>query len=387
MTHTDLLRQLVAINSIFPNELPLVEYMETLLQDWDFETVRQETPDPSRPNLLARKGSGKNTILIYGNSDTVPVYGNWKHDPFDLHIEGDLATGLGVGDMKGGLTSVLLAMRDFTPEHYTLVFAFCVDEENISLGSNTLIGHPWLTNLVGAYVPETGLNAVKRENLPFNYMIGRPGRMDIEIIVPGRSAHGSTGEGINALTEAAQIMLALKDQARTEHPVLGTAEWFFSSCSSSSTSLSIPDHAIITINRHMVPPETVESVIQELQMKIHELYDSGVLCSDLSDKLVVQPRYRETPFSEPYLSDTTSQFVKETDAVIHKSYGNVEYYCGTGVADENVLATRLNIPVLAIGPMGGDFHSDKEWVSLEGIQKTRDLYQEIFEHWDEVLRG
>jgi hypothetical protein len=40
------------------------------------------------------------------------------------------------------------------------------------------------------------------------------------------------------------------------------------------------------------------------------------------------------------------------------------------VADENVFANRLHIPVVTIGPIGGGDHTAEEWVSLNSLKKN-----------------
>src|SRR3989338_1206630 len=126
MNHKELLRKLVSINSIFPNEKELVEFLEVYLKDLGFSVSRQFVSE-NRFNIIAEKGSGSKSLLFYGHMDTVPVYGSWNTNPFILSENEDLLYGLGVNDMKGGLVAILKAVENKNPKDYKLKIAFGVD--------------------------------------------------------------------------------------------------------------------------------------------------------------------------------------------------------------------------------------------------------------------
>ena len=93
--------------------------------------------------LIAEKqGAGKVKLLILGHLDTVWPRGTVSEWPFQL-LEKGLATGPGVGDMKGGLVMALhvldlLAQQNFN-ELALIKWVLVPDEELGSVGSRPLI--------------------------------------------------------------------------------------------------------------------------------------------------------------------------------------------------------------------------------------------------------
>ena len=109
-----LVRALVALNSVNPfetvksekdeigigNEGPIGEHLEGILKSLGFavrrqyfqneETIlssNQERQIPARFNLLAEKGEGDKSLLLFAHTDTVDVKDGWQTDPFTLTEE------------------------------------------------------------------------------------------------------------------------------------------------------------------------------------------------------------------------------------------------------------------------------------------------------------
>ena len=105
------LRKLVNIPSEFPNEKKVLEMLEEELIGLGFSLERHHISD-NRWSILAKRGSGKSSVLFYGHVDTVPEYGGWSTSPTRLTSKGDKLYGLGACDMKGGIASVLSALKN-----------------------------------------------------------------------------------------------------------------------------------------------------------------------------------------------------------------------------------------------------------------------------------
>ena len=81
METKDLLRKIVNINSVFPNEIKLAIFLENYLKEIGFSAKRQEV-SKERFNVLGQKGHGKKCVLFYGHMDTVQVCQGWSSEPF-----------------------------------------------------------------------------------------------------------------------------------------------------------------------------------------------------------------------------------------------------------------------------------------------------------------
>ena len=113
-----LLKQLVSINSIYPNENNLVLLLEKMFKS-DYKITKQKVEN-KRSNLLVEKGRGKQTILLYSHLDTVDIIEGWKTDPLDLKVIEDRAYGLGSWDMKGGMSTNILSFFNSQPKNFKL---------------------------------------------------------------------------------------------------------------------------------------------------------------------------------------------------------------------------------------------------------------------------
>lgn len=369
MEIVELLRKVVGIPSVFPNEEKLALFVEKFLRKLKYKTRRQYI-GRNRFNVIGEIGKGSPSILFYGHLDTVDVCEGWETNPFELKVKNDVAYGLGVYDMKGGLVAILETLKRFRPKNLKIKVAFGVDEENISEGAHFLVSSGWLKDVDFAIVPEA---ATTYENLgPKMIILGRRGRVAIKIIVRGKSAHGAQPDlGINAIEEASKIIQGLKRLKLRSHKLLGKSTVCPLKFESKVDSLSVPDFAEIVIDRHLVPPETEESVLKEMREMVESLH--------LRARVEVKFVERNTPFLMPYITPKNNPFVKVVANVVKRRFGEVLYGYGLSVADENYFGARAKIPVVVLGPKGGNCHAPNEWVSISSISDLVEIFTETLE--------
>jgi|SRR3989344_1699336 len=377
----ELLKKLVSINSIFPKEKELSLFLFDYLKNLGFSVELQEV-SKDRFNVLAVKGNGDKSLLLYGHLDTVPIYGEWKSNPFIIHENGDILRGLGVVDMKGGIAAILKSIESFNG-YYKLKIAFCVDEENISEGAHFLLNSGWCSDVTAVIVTEMGSDNGDGTG-PNGITLGRRGRAAYTFKVHGVSAHGATNDGINAIEEASKIIMNLKRITPKVHSFLPRGSLFVRSISSDSGSLSIPDYCEFVIDRHLVPPENKESVLNDFKNFINNLYEDNVLRSSAKNNVEVCLSERKTPYLDPYLTDEFDNFTIMVSKFIKNKFGEVKYRYGLSVADENIFAS-LKIPVLTIGPKGGNEHSSDEWVSYNSIIDLSEILSDVIMNFSEYL--
>jgi succinyl-diaminopimelate desuccinylase len=396
MEMQELLAQIVSINSAYPGPSPdparpgeqqLGVFLEHLLQEAGFAVQRQYVTG-ERFNVLAEKGQGLRALLLAGHMDTVPAASGWQTSPWEPHVEGDRLYGLGSCDMKGGLCALLHATQTVQPQHYTLKLALLADEENISQGAHTLVQSGWLRDVVAALIPEIGTSGSDQQVGPQRMTLGRQGRVDLDIQIRGRSAHAGNAEaGVSALLRGAVIALALERLPLAEHPQLGRSRATIRRFVSEAKGLSIPDLAELRLDRHLVPPETIESARLDVVNLIERLYQEGALAYDPALPITVSVPERPTPYLMPYVTPTTDPFVQLVGQVVQEHMGAVSQHYAFSVADENYYGAALGLPVIVLGPAGGNHHAPGEWVSLSSLQQVVAIYQNIlarFESWAET---
>ncbi len=375
MEPVSLLRKIVSINSVFGSERKLSEFLEGQLKLRGFRTRRVQI-SPGRFNVIGQRGKRGKPILLFGHMDTVPPYGKWKGKPTKLREEGDSLRGLGAFDMKAGCAAILCATEEKTDRRIRV--AFSVDEENISQGSHAMLR----AGVLGGV--EAVLSAEISTSEPClgtgEITLGRRGRCVIEITVPGRSAHGAQAhKGISAISEASRLVshLELLNGSLGTHPLLPPPTQFVRKIYGESTSLSIPDTAVIELDRHMVVPQTPQSVLSQVRQFIASLYASGEFSEIDGKRITARLAPRPNPYLPPYLTDRKNPYVKLLSKIVREKTGRVpKYSYGLSVADDNRLAST-GVPVFSIGPMGGGEHTCSEWVSKKSYLQLVEILREF----------
>jgi len=379
----DLLKKLVSINSIFPNEKEIANFLFELLNNYNFK-VQKQYLNKDRFNLLAEKGDGNFSILFYAHMDTVPVYGNWSNDPFKLIIKDDRAIGLGSVDVKGGLVSIIEATKNFNPRNFKLKVAFGVDEENYSQGAFYLSQSEYINDVKLVLVPESTLPYHKSDKASSIISIGRKGRIVFKLKIYGISTHGVNKEkGINAIEEASKLVLFLNNFNHKFNEKMGYSHCFVSSIKSCSKSLSIPDEAEIILDFHTVPNQNSVSLKKDLENFINDLYSENRLKKGYKN-FEISYIERPTPFLEAF-ENKQNNFLQVVSNSVKEVYNQVSYNYGESVSDENVFGFK-GIETYTIGPLGDNHHSADEWVSIKSLEKLSLIYKKILNKIDLLLQ-
>jgi len=368
-----LLSDLVSINSVFPAERRIGEYIEKVLKEQGFTVSRQHISE-GRFNVLAERGVRGRPVLFYGHVDTVPAYGEWSSDPFELTEKDGRLHGLGAYDMKAGVAAVLSSMQEETDRRIKV--AFGVDEENDSEGAWRIFNSGFLDDVEGIVTGEIG--DISDESLGARTVtLGRRGRAVYEFRVPGRSVHGAHSAGeANATSETAKLVIALEEmnEELPSHELLPKASQLVTRVSIEATSLSTPSEGIVVLDRLLVAPENAESVLNYLNGFLGRLYEEGCLREIGGRRVSVSIKKREMPYLMPYVTPQNSGFAESFSEAVRTEAGEPVYNYGWSVADENILAST-GIPLVTLPPIGGNEHSADEWVSknsyLEMIRVMR----------------
>ena len=359
MNEIELLGKLVSINSVFPNERELGEFLEGQLKELGFTTRRIEIEE-GRFCVVGDRGSEGNPIMLYGHMDTVPKYGEWSSDPFALREEGDRLYGLGAYDMKAGIAAILKACEGQGERRVRV--AFGVDEENNSVGGWALVHEGILEGVECVIVPEINDSPEPPERADA-IVLGRRGRAVYEINVPGQAMHGAqSAKGTSAISEAARLVEVLEGAEMPSHEKLPLGSQFIRKIHAETSSLSLPENAVIELDRHLVTPETTESVLAGIREMIDGLYAEGKFRKIDGRKITVEIKERETPYMPPYTTPENDSNVEKLAGIVREEVGEPQFTYGYTVCDENALSTT-GVPIIDYGPVGGNYHSADEWVS------------------------
>ena len=178
--------------------------------DWPGEEVARST----LPVVLGRAGApGGRRLVLSGHVDVVPPGDPeaWTVDPWGAEIRDGRLFGRGACDMKGGVASILGAVRALRDAGTLgtlggeLVVAFVPSEEDGGQGT-----------LAAIRAGATGDLAIITEPSGLDIVVAHAGAITFRLTVPGRAAHASRRtEGVSALDNLGTLVRALEaDEAR-----------------------------------------------------------------------------------------------------------------------------------------------------------------------------
>ena len=234
-----LLERLISTPSVSRDEALAAALFEAQVREWGLPARRignniliQENIDPQKP-----------TLLLNAHIDTVKPVSSWTRDPFVPTYEDDRLYGLGANDCGGGLVSLLAAYRmlrgESTQNTYNLVFLASCEEEVSGAGGFSL-ALPELPQIDVAIVGEpTGMQPA----------IAEKGLMVIDGIAHGKSGHAARNEGVNAIYEALDDLVWLRDyRFRKVSPLLGPTKMTVTVVNSGTQHNVIPDECRFVID-------------------------------------------------------------------------------------------------------------------------------------------
>ena len=216
---------LVRVPSITGDEGAVQDLVATLLADAGARVERlevdpaaaradpdwpgDEMPRERLPIVLGRLGRpGGRRVVLVGHVDVVPVgdLATWTHDPWAAERDGNRVYGRGAVDMKGGVASILGAVRALV--RFRACGAPRGRDSRRSVPSEEDGGQGMLAAIRAGV---TGDVAVITEPTGLDVVIAHAGAITFKLTVPGRAAHASVRrEGVSALDNLQTLVRALE---------------------------------------------------------------------------------------------------------------------------------------------------------------------------------
>jgi acetylornithine deacetylase len=365
-----LLRDLVAINSVNPTLVPgapgeaavaelVAAEMRAIGLSVDVERVA-----PGRPNVvgvLEGRAPGR-TLMLCGHLDTVGTAG--MRDPFTpVEREGRLY-GRGAQDMKGGVAAMLAAARAIAESgglpRGRLIVAAVVDEEHSSLGAEALVQR-WTADA-----------AVVTEPTDLDVAVAHKGFAWIEILVYGKSAHGSRPhDGQDAILRMGRVLAGLEHrdrmlQALPSDEMLGTPSLHASIVEGGHELSSYPDRARLLMERRTLPHEAPSAPLEEVKSLL-----TGLEREDPSFRWEAR-----LVFGRPGYSLPAGEELPSTISAIARGGGKGRLTATTFWTDAAILC-QAGIPSVVFGPGGAGLHSTEEYVRIDEVLACRDTLVEL----------
>jgi glutamate carboxypeptidase len=350
----DLLGQIVDIDSgtgDVAGGAKITALLADRLKAMGAQTHYEAAEAPGLPdNLVAVfHGSGKGRVLIIAHVDTVFGPGTVAQRPFK--IEGDRAHGPGVGDEKAGVVNAVMALkvlRDLGFRNFaTITLLIETSEERGSIGTTKLIRSLAAQNDV-EFNMEPG-------DPPDALTVWRKGSSVIRIRVKGRAAHAGMApqDGRNAATGLVHQL----DRIAGIVPISGDGPTLnLTVLKAGERSNIIPDDAEAQFSLRIRKPEQRDEILAKLNAAMEPTLDTQVSVS-------ADPGY------PPLIETPAVDALADRAAKIYGELGKTLARSGNGGASESAVAQSVGTPALdGLGLVGGDFHTDHEWVDLNSLE-------------------
>ena len=375
---TTVLQDLVRIPSVNPDLVPdadgeakIANYIADTLAGWGLEVQVREIAE-GRLNVIATlegAGAGR-TLLFNGHMDTVGVEG--MAEPYSGEVRDGRLYGRGAIDMKGSLAATMAATKSLIDSGITLrgsvIFTYVADEEYASIGTSAIADDIRQGRLRR---PD---GAVNTEATGLRVGVGHKGFTWLEVVTEGKAAHGSRPDlGVDAIAQMGKLLVEvdrLQEQlaAGDQHSLLGAGSVHASLVNGGREMSSYPGRCTLKLERRTVPPETADSVAEELEKIISRLSteDPGFHASS-----------RVMFVRNPWQADPRSQIVKTTAAAIEAVTGTPSTtMTQTGWLDSALLGD-VGIPTVICGPSGEGLHAEVESIDVTSLGTCTEIYAEI----------
>jgi acetylornithine deacetylase/succinyl-diaminopimelate desuccinylase-like protein len=360
--------EMVEIKSVTMDEAQMCLYYADALRSLGLAVDMREVT-PGRYNLYARiPGTGGGpTLALNGHVDTVPIHGAWPP-----RREGDLIYGRGTTDMKGPMAAVLGAAKALIESGVRL---------KGDLAISAVVGHE--EAIAAKDGPKAYIEDLKSGRVQADRILIVEGEEDIWLMSMGSanfvvtltSDRGGThtnntpfgenpirfmGELIGAI-HARQIEM----DAGARHKLAGPERIDLGVAQAGDLYNRTPTHCTLIGSRRWMPGKTVADIRAELEALVRPFAAAGRLGFELR---IEQER-------EPFETPPEDDAVRAVIAAAQRVTGATPKIVGRRiVGDANLYVHGTGIPTFYYGASNHTAHADVEWVSVDRIRRSAQVY-------------
>ena len=149
------------------------------------------------------------------------------------------------------------------------------------------------------------------------------------------------------------------------HTLLGTGSLHASMIQGGKEIATYPDRCTLSLERRTLPPESPESVEEELRLILERLE-----AADPSFRATLRRGIDRSALETPAEADIF-QFVRAAAGSILKHPPQI---AGVPFWTDAALLAAAGIPSVLFGPSGAGAHADEEWVDLASVEACAQVY-------------
>lgn len=315
---------------------------------------RPHTPGPGERQLGdlvigTLEGGGGPSILLVGHMDTVFDDGTVAERPFS--IEGDIARGPGVSDMKAGLLTGMFSvevLQEAGFDGFGRITYICNPDEEI--------GSPFSGPVIRALAPQHDVAFVlEGARANGDIVSARKGITDYTMTIRGRAAHAGVEpeKGRNALLEAAHKIIELQALNGRWPGVtvnVGVAR-------GGTRTNVVPERCELNVDLRSPELETLEAAEAEIDRIMADHVVPDVITE-------VHGNGWHRPMEKKEGGARLATIAIEVAAELGFELRDA---ATGGASDANTTSAAGTPTIDGLGPIGGDDHAPAEWVDLRSV--------------------
>ena len=370
MSNLDLLKKLIKIESISPNDNGCFDLIKQQFDGLNFSFEEKNYKNIS--NLIITNGDSKNkTFCFLGHTDVVPPgpESEWSVPPFSGEIIDNKIYGRGAADMKGGVACFISALKEFLSENKDPSFNIMVllnsnEEGKLENGKvdrviNEMIDKDKFIDfcLIGEPSSSKKVGDVIR--------IGRRGSLSGNLKVYGIQGHVAyPKQALNPILGIGKTLEELKNMEwdRGNENFEPTSFQVSNIKSGTGAENVVPGVLEMTFNFRFSPessPDGLKEMFEALLKKSDLKYDVSWTLSAL-----------------PFLTAKT-EFIDIVKSSI-KEINNIDTKIdnGGGTSDGRWVAP-MGSEIVELGPLNKTIHQIDEHVDIEDLSTLKEIYKKI----------
>ncbi len=365
--------RLIAIPSPSGEERAVMEWVEGWCTERNlrFEVVAR---DPDRPNVVITVGdpSSGPVLAMNGHLDTVPVSdpAAWKSGPFEptLSEDGKKLFGRGASDMKsstGVMIYLMEVFRDANLDGALQAHVVCDEETSAQWGTIHL-----LDEVKAGRLPRPDYCLIG-EKSDLKVRNAERGIVAFDVTVFGRASHTAAARatGINAIAKAAKAVLALEHDLDKFHPAVGKPVISINTISAGVAHNVVPGECRFSIDRRLIPGETVESALAEIRGHLDAVAAED---PDFRYEIATDPMGDAIPAN---ITPEDSPLVQAVQQSTREVTGREpEYFVAWAGATDGRFYRQMGIDTVGYGPGGENAHGANEAVWVDDLVTEAKVY-------------
>ncbi len=335
------------------------EILKTCYKELGFRIKVFPQKDYGNHLVIEHKDSINPSIVILAHMDTVFPKGTVQERPF--RIEGNRAYGPGVIDMKSSHATVLYAIKALMYEN-----SEAYKHIKIVLNSEEEIGSPTSKFLIETEAKNSKYALVMEPARKDGSLVSaRRGKGNYTLIVEGKAAHSGIEpeKGRSAIEELAHKIIQLYELSDHENGIsvnVGLIE-------GGSSANTVSDHAEAQIDVRMKEMEQVELIEEKLEKICSTTEVAGT-------KILLEGEMNRPPMEK---NKKTRALLRLIQAV-GDEIGIVIEDTATGGGSDASFTSSLGVATIdGLGPIGGNAHSDKEYLEIPSLVERSHLLATI----------